>query len=255
MVCFRHQTDGDGMTSIICTLRSRNIKTGPIPVTTSSDETCPDHCPLREGGCYAKGGKLGMLWRMLSENAGAPFKFGAAVVKPVDWNGMCNWVATLKDGQIWRHNQAGDLPHRSGRINRSKLYRLVEANMGRKGFTYTHHEVLNSAANRDAVAEANRLGFTINLSGNNPRHADRLAELDIGPVVTVLPASVDGSVTKSLRTPAGRVITVCPATYRDTGPGSSCAMCGLCAMSRNRSIIGFPAHGASTAKASHIATN
>src|SRR5262249_37642211 len=61
-----------------------------------------------------------------------------------------------------------------------------------------------------AIAAANRAGFTINLSANNPAHADQLAELDIAPVVTVLPASVDGAVTKTVKTPAGRTITVCP---------------------------------------------
>lgn len=42
--------------------KSRNDKTGPMPVTTTSAETCPDACPLKSGGCYAKGGKVAMHW-------------------------------------------------------------------------------------------------------------------------------------------------------------------------------------------------
>ena len=49
------------------TLESRNEKTGPIPVSTTSYDTCPDVCPLKGNGCYADGGPLGMHWRAVSE--------------------------------------------------------------------------------------------------------------------------------------------------------------------------------------------
>ena len=39
--------------------------------------------------------------------------------------------------------------------------------------------------NRRLIAAAIKAGFTINLSANNPMHADRLAELGIASVVTV----------------------------------------------------------------------
>jgi hypothetical protein len=42
---------------------SYNKKTGPIPVSTSDALTCPDSCPLKTGGCYAKGGPLALVWR------------------------------------------------------------------------------------------------------------------------------------------------------------------------------------------------
>jgi len=40
--------------------------------------------------------------------------------------------------------------------------------------------------NRRLIAAAIEAGFTINWSADNPAHADRLAELGIAPVVTVL---------------------------------------------------------------------
>ena len=78
-------------------------------------------------------------------------------------------------------------------------------------------------------------------------HADKLAALGVGPVAVVLPASVQGNV--KLATPQGRKVVVCPATYRDD---SQCANCGLCALQRD-AIVGFPAHGIQSKKASAIA--
>ena len=38
-----------------------NSKTA-IPTTTSSKETCPSTCPLKDKGCYAKYSFLGKHW-------------------------------------------------------------------------------------------------------------------------------------------------------------------------------------------------
>ncbi len=80
---------------------------------------------------------------------------------------------------------------------------------------------------------------------NSPAHADTLADLGIAPVVTVLPDTVQGNA--ELHTPAGRRIVVCPATYRDD---VTCASCQLCQRANRTTIVGFPAHGQSRAKAS-----
>jgi len=71
------------------------------------------------------------------------------------------------------------------------LAQLVEANQGKRGFTYSHKPA--TGANREAVAAANKAGFTINLSANNLSHADELAAHEIAPVVVVLPANVQGN--------------------------------------------------------------
>ncbi len=130
---------------------------------------------------------------------------------------------------------AGDLPGDGDRIDRSALIDLVIANRGKRGFTYTHYPM--SPQNRELIRWANTDGFAVNLSGDNPEHADTLADLDIAPVVTILPADTS---TKTSSTPAGRLIATCPATYRDD---VSCASCQLCQRVDRKVIVGFPVHG------------
>lgn len=218
------------------TLKSRNAKTGPIPVSTTSAESCPTSCPFNTsnaGGCYANGGPLAIHWRKVTEK-----KAGEA------FNGFLEKIRALPQGQLWRHNQAGDLYGKGNRIDAGKLIALIGANNGKRGFTYTHKPM--TRANAALVKHANESGFTINLSANSAAHADKLAALGVGPVVTVMSASA----TENTTTPQGRKIVVCPATQRDN---ISCATCKLCAIADRDFIIGFPAHGASKRKAESVA--
>jgi len=229
------------MTAILFTAKSRNEKTGPIPVTTSSAETCPDSCPLKRRGCYGENGPLGGLWRGLTKaGPNSSFPNGRSVVKTLDWTGLLDRIQTIAEGALWRHNQAGDLPHKAGRIARKAVRQLVKANGGRRGWTYTHHDVLTDAANRETVREANAGGFAINLSADDLGEADQLAGLGIGPVVVVLPADVR----ENLTTPQGRKVVVCPAVVRED---VTCASCGLCAVRDRKVVVGFPGHGARAA--------
>lgn len=213
---------------------SRNAKTGPIPVTTTSEESCPDSCPLKANGCYADSGPLALLWRKVTER-----KAGIA------WESALAEIRKLPKGQLWRHNQAGDLPGNGDSLDMEALAALVRANKGRNGFTYTHKPIADKATAK-AIADANRQGFTINLSANAPSEVDALADMGIAPVVTVLPADQ----TRALKTPKGRTIAICPATISDS---VTCASCGLCADSKRKAVIGFPAHGTSKRKASNVA--
>ena len=214
------------------TKKSGNAKTGPIPVSTTSDDTCPNVCPFKGSGCYASYGPLGLHWSALNA--------GERGYDSID--AFCDDIAKLPAGQLWRHNQAGDLPGKGNRINGADLRKLVIANAGRKGYTYTHKPT--TPTNIALIRASNAAGFAINLSANNLTHADTLASdwPDL-PVVTVLPSD---TVAKSTRTPAGRKIVTCPAVLSDT---VTCASCGLCAINKaGRAIIGFPAHGAGKGK-------
>ncbi len=222
-------------------LQSANKKTGPIPVSTTSSETCPPSCAFYNAGCYAKLGHVAMHWRKVDEGRGG------------SWDAFIRQVLTLPAnpyGNLWRHNQAGDLPGEGETLDTAKVRELAGANAiaGMRGFTYTH-KPLRKASERRAVRDANKAGFTVNLSGNNPTHADALADLGIAPVVTVLPDTISGNA--ELYTPAGRRIVVCPATYRDD---TTCATCQLCQRADRKVIVGFPAHGVSHAKASTVAS-
>src|SRR5215213_9286698 len=244
------------MTAILWTAKSSNAKTGNIPVSTTSKESCPRDCAFRvdpetgkDGPCYAMSGPLSFLWQGLTDaGPNASWQNGVTKVSSIDWQGLCKNVATLAPDTLWRHNQAGDLPHKQGKIDRAKLLALVKANRGKRGFTYSHHNVLQSLHNTRLIQSATLAGFTINLSGNNLAHADQLADLGVAPVVCVLPASVAGNV--EVRTPKGRRVVVCPATYRDD---ISCKTCGLCAVASRGVMVGFPAHGARKKRATSIA--
>ena len=202
------------------TLKSANVKTGPIPVSTTERDSCPTDCAMR-AECYAASGPLALHWAAVS-----------AGTRGTTWGQFTESIAALPDGQLWRHNQAGDLPQIDGTIDAVKLGQLVAANQGKRGFTYSHHR---DAASLAWIKHANAWGFTVNLSANDLRDADALADTDAGPVVVVLPSTQ----TENTVTPAGRKVVVCPATQRDD---VSCATCQLC--QRQRSVIvGFPAHG------------
>jgi len=223
------------MYNVSFALKSRNAKTGPIPVSTSTAATCPASCPFQGAGCYAESYPLKGRWDEVTDGRRGA-SFGALLPQ----------IAALPEGQLWRHNQAGDLPGIGDDIDTVALAQLVAANAGRRGFTYTH-KPMSSPAAIDAIASANANGFTINLSANNLAHADELAALAIAPVVVVLPATTAGN--QTVTTPEGRRVVVCPATYRDD---VTCASCGLCAKQR-AVIVGFLAHGTYKRKASAIA--
>jgi hypothetical protein len=161
------------------------------------------------------------------------------------WHTFIAKVNTFKDGQLWRHNQAGDLAGDGKRLDAKANDQLADANTGKRGFTYTHYPVLTNKHNAQVVKRMNEKGFVVNLSANNVKHADALYDLGIAPVATVLPETQ----TTNTTTPKGRKVIVCPATVKDD---VSCATCQLCARNRD-AIIGFPAHGSSKRKADKVA--
>lgn len=207
---------------------SANAKTGPIPVTTTSRDSCPPSCSfIGRGGCYAEAGPLALHWTAIDRR-----RRGGTL------GDLCRDIESLPRGQLWRHNQAGDLPPKSpGVIDTVALYQIVLANTGRRGFTYTHYKP--SSHNLFAIKMANKLNFTVNMSAESLREADEYAALGV-PVVVTLPIGTDSAVT----TPEGRTVIVCPASLG----GIDCANCGACQKRDREAIIGFPAHGASAEK-------
>ena len=203
---------------------SRNRKTGPIPVTTTSANSCPPTCGLRRNGCYAESGPLALHWRAVSQGA-----------RGTSFEELRQEISTLRRHALWRHNQAGDLtPSSPGVIDARLLMKLAMANKGRRGFTYTHYPP--TPANQAAVGQANQLGFTVNLSAETLTQADSYAELRIAPVVVILPIGSH----QPVRTPGGRHVVVCPASLGNT----DCLNCGICQRRDRVAVIGFPAHGA-----------
>lgn len=231
------------MSKFLITKRSQNRITGPILITTSPRRTCPIACPFRKsaddaqaGLCYAEHGMLGgFLWTKLDKlPVGGAFQNGQ--IKIHSLTQLCSAISELPADAIWRHNQAGDLPTKDNEtIDAKELDVLVAANDNRRGFSYTHFDVLRNKVNRKIVRAANDNGFTINLSANNLDHADELFEANCAPVTVVLPSDQ----MENTRTPDGRKVVVCPARVKE---GVTCANCALCARKRDF-IIGFPALG------------
>lgn len=201
-----------------------------MPVSMSSKDSCPPSCPLYKNGCYASAGRLNIHWTRLQTN-GLTLKELTAK------------IAEIPNGRLWRHNQAGDLPGKGEVIDPKALGKIVEANKGKRGFTYTHKNAFN-ARNAKLILDANKNGFTINLSANGLKNADDLADLGIAPVVTILPENC----LDNTETPKGRKVVVCPNYTHNV----QCFDCGLCQRSDRSVIVGFPAHGISKKKTEKV---
>jgi hypothetical protein len=199
-------------------------------VTITEKASCWTGCALYEKGCYAFYGALGHFWSGVSEGT-----------RGGSWDGLCTKIAALPKRTLWRYAQAGDLPGIDDAIDAKLLRQLVIANRGKRVIAFTHKPVLPDATvaqcNRCVIAAANAAGFTINLSANHPAQADALAELTIGPVVTILAHDYarravrhraktrpdewaetiaewrDRIADLPVRTPAGRRMAIGPATY------------------------------------------
>ena len=209
---------------ITFTLKSGNKKTGKIPVSISSRKTCPPACPFKDNGCYAESFPMSLHWNRVDTNG-------------MSYNKFTEMVSTLPDKQLWRHNSAGDLAGIGNAIDTVKLKKLVKANTGKRGFTYTHKPL--TPKNLKALKHANKNGFTINLSANSLEHADKLLKSGL-PVVSVV---IDGS---EKVTPNGNQVITCPATYKDN---VTCKSCKLCSVANRKFIVSFPVHGTFKKKA------
>lgn len=216
-----------------------NSKVGKIPVSTVTEKSCPRDCPFKKNGCYAEHGPLAIHWRKVTEGE-----------RGTDWKTFCGNIKKLPINQLWRWAQAGDLPHNDGKVSRRLVAHLVKANEGKKGYGYSHHNPL-LGDNTRIFKHCNSNGFTINLSANGLNHADELKALNIAPVATVLPSSVDGNETPTIFTPKGNKVVVCPATYRDN---VNCASCQLCQKANRSVIVGFPAHGTRNKKVTEVSS-
>jgi hypothetical protein len=152
----------------------------------------------------------------------------------MDWLEFIDAIRSIKRGQLWRHNQAGDLPGNGNRISSRMMMDLVEANKGKRGYTYTHKPLTD--ANIKLIEHANANGFTVNVSTNNINELDNArSKTKSSPLVTVLPLNSP----KIQKTSQGMTVLKCPAQTTDI----SCFECGLCQNASRSFAIGFEVHG------------
>jgi len=232
------------------TEKSTNKKTGPIPVITSSRNSCPEVCPFKNYGCYADGGPLRIHWEKISTGERG-LTFDELLGK---LRGLSTKLRKKSNNRLRiRLWQAGDMPGLNNRINPKQVRQLVEVLQDfDEPFGYTH-KPLNVGQNLSLIKFCNDNGVTINLSANNLLHVDYLADKKIGPVSVTLPATPP----KKIVTLAGRKVIICPAVL--TNERVTCASCGgskgsLCWRVDRNYIVGFPAHGFRVKKASEVAS-
>jgi hypothetical protein len=208
---------------------SSNSKLGPIPVVTSSPNTCPSTCDLKGAGCYAEHGPLAIHWRNVAQGG-------------ISIDQLCSDLQSLPRKQLWRYGQAGDLPQSLEDCNK-----LAKANRGRPVICFTHRRDL------DTVNHMKAQGFHVNLSADNMEQADDFSAAGHS-VVLVLPSEMGKLSNETIseyrkrmggtlrrKTPRGQTIVVCPQTFLNN---VTCSSCGICSRPRLRGeIIGFPAHG------------
>ncbi len=188
----------------------------------SHKQTCPNTCPLKDRGCYAKLSFTGIHWNKVS----------------LAFNQLLAGLNKLPNKTIVRYGVAGDLPGIGDRINSNQLDKLASIK-DVKIFAYTHKPVLNhkfAKQNREAIQSARRKGMMINLSADSLQEADEFKKLNIAPVVVVLPTNAPDKIF----TPNGNKIIACP---QQRNSKITCQSCQLCMKDRSV-IVGFKAHGA-----------
>ena len=211
--------------------KSSNKKTGPIAVTTTSKNSCPASCGMREV-CYAASGPLALHWGAVSNGS-----------RSKQWREHLADLESLPFGSPLRLNQAGDLvASASGRLSRVFIDGLLSVVKSRKlqAWTYTHHDY-TVGDNGKLLRRANREGLRVNVSTETEESADRAIASGLPAVLAV--SSEENR--KAWRTPDRNLVMVCPAQLRDT----DCSRCMLCHKRGSKVIIAFLAHGSRKSRA------
>lgn len=230
--------------------RSSNAKTGNIIQSYSSRATCPEKCPLKDGGCYAEGYYTRKLWDRC-DNPEDP-----RYVANYDQLRLALLEATIqhiKDSPkvLFRHNVAGDVAiEGTSVIDIKRVNILADAVKyvntlfpdSLMGYTYTHCEISEYAAGIIHEAAAN--GFLINASCETVSEVMQAKALGINTVIT----SVNPEETKKALKASGVVGVQCPA---QTHADRNCKECRLCARDRKAAII-FGIHGKTAKEAAKV---
>lgn len=193
-----------------------NSKTA-IPTTRSARSTCPSSCPLLGKGCYAENYPMVLQWDKLTTGG-------------IAYADLLDEISRLKRGTLWRHNDAGDLLGSGDTIDLTALVALVDANKGRRGFTYTHWPWRE---NTEVIQWSNLQGFTLNVSVSS--RSDAKAAFIEG-----LPVALVADQVGAVEDHDGIRYVVCPAQTK----GWTCKDCGLCAVADRDYVIVFRPHGA-----------
>lgn len=201
---------------------SHNKKTGAMPVTSTSSNSCPVSCGLYND-CYGKSSYTRIQWDKLDK-------------KGIDFNQLCNLISSLRKNSPIRFNVVGDLSNNNGVVDSVKLIKLanIVKNRALDMILYTHLELfyLNVKAFQLAFSK----GLNINISCETIEKAKKALNYGLNAVI-VLPI---GSINKVLKVD-NLVIVRCPNEYNAK---IQCVNCMLCSKNRveKRVVVAFTAH-------------
>lgn len=229
---------------------SSNAKTGNIIQSYSSRATCPEKCPLKDGGCYAEGYYTRKLWDRCDNPEDTRY------VANRDQLRLALLEATIQHikgspNVLFRHNVAGDVAiEGTSVIDINRVNILADAVKyvntlfpdSLIGYTYTHCEISEYSAG--IIHEAASKGFLINASCETVSEVMQAKALGINTVIT----SIDPDETKKALRASGVVGVQCPAQTHD---GRNCEECRLCARDRKATVI-FGIHGKTAKKAAKV---
>lgn len=215
--------------------QNRKLGLGAYVVSLSSD-TCPNDCPLKSGGCYAKQGHLRIHWDRL--DAGESSDKGPGRWKGSGFSSLASaLIRHVPAGTLLRIGDVGD-PSNNGRVSIALIRALgTLKRRGVRSIVYTHAK---PADNRRALAVAAELGVAVNFS--NHGHLGTRPGGEGQRVTTVAPEyweTHEESTVGTLR---------CPA---ETRPDVTCDSCGLCSRERGYAIA-FTAHGSQGKRVSEV---
>ncbi len=208
---------------------SGNRKTGPIPVTYRSMESCPADCPFlptgATGGCYG----TGRIFTLATKHAGT-----------VNVDEASAKVRRGKDqrAKYLRDRVVGDVLTDAGKLDRAYVRGIARIATDNDLIAFGYSHAWRQFTRAD-VTFLRRSGYVMNASTETHEGAARAVALGL-PTVLVEDDAPEGTQV------AGRRLVTCPAETRDY---VSCASCGLCANPNRRVIIRFHTHGVASAKA------
>lgn len=209
------------MTNTHMVAMSGNTKTGPMPVTYRTADTCPTSCPFlpaNQGGCYGSGRIFGIAAKYASE---LTVEKAASIL-----------ARSPRGAKYLRDRVVGDVVANDGSFDITYVETIagVARDAGLIPFGYTHHW---GAMTADDVARTVTSGYVMNASCETADDITRAVSLGMPAVVTG-DAWADGDVV------AGRRIVTCPAQTRDD---VDCSSCGLCAKPNRAATVRFLVHG------------
>ena len=205
-------------------LSSKNGKTGDVPQTYTTGNTCPSSCWWRaNGACYAKSGHCALHWQ---DKAGIGQWFTVDQLKK-------ELKHKVVPGALIRHNVAGDIAVAGGsQIDNDLLSNLTKAYKGFKAYSYTHCPPTKD--NLKAVKKANKGGFVVSFSCEKIETVKAARAAGLPAVLAV------ASMVKNKRVIDEITFIKCPNAV---DPRVKCRDCQKCADPKRKSVIVFPCHG------------